>query len=110
MSAASLHEDDDDDEDDDSDSASGHDAAAASDAQSSSDAQEKLACLAKLLGVTVSYQDFSNKANRAECLSLVSLSFNPAQVRNLIAPRWLRAKASSKRNQEVICSITLNRK
>lgn len=42
--------------------------------------KEQLAYLSQVLGFTVTYNDFPKKG---EYLSLVSLSTNPAQVRNL---------------------------
>ena len=42
--------------------------------------KDQLAYLAKVLGVTVTYQDFPKKNNKSEFFSLVSLSTDPPQV------------------------------
>ena len=43
-------------------------------------AKDQLNYLAKVLGLTVTYQDFPKKGNKAEFLSLVSIATDPPQV------------------------------
>lgn len=45
--------------------------------------KSQLDYLAKVLGVKVTYQDFPQKGNKSEFFSLVTLSTNPPQVREL---------------------------